>query len=275
MHNKRICHDATRVQQVIHVDNVGYGHVSSNKPPLFPSVCCVLLGLWWTEKKNFSCCRCCCIFFFFFCLDLLHRRSFAVATLMAFTLRTKSFGLGEEGVASHWWNEIDESDQWQRGIYYALCAAFASVSFVALVPHFLSFSGKILFFLVKLLLRDKGCENWTSCYFHCFAITFSFFVLVWTCATQRVSNPITPIPMWFKLITIVLICKYEGFKLRLRLCLPQSWTIAGECSRCGRNCGCVSVSCGPNCGHGPLFKTLVNTDISPWWSLVCNPHEPI
>ncbi|XP_061364698.1 tobamovirus multiplication protein 1-like [Gastrolobium bilobum] len=56
---------------------------------------------------------------------------------MEFALRTKRFGFGEGGVevgaANHWWDEIDESDQWQRGIYYALCAAYALVSFVALV----------------------------------------------------------------------------------------------------------------------------------------------
>ncbi|CAL0331473.1 unnamed protein product [Lupinus luteus] len=53
---------------------------------------------------------------------------------MGFALRTKSFGFEQEGVfANHWWGEIDESDQGQRGIYYTLCAAYASVSFVALV----------------------------------------------------------------------------------------------------------------------------------------------
>ncbi|KAK7319433.1 hypothetical protein RJT34_04154 [Clitoria ternatea] len=53
---------------------------------------------------------------------------------MAFGLRTKSFGFrdGEaEFVAAL--NHIDDSDQWQRTIYYALCAAYALVSFVALV----------------------------------------------------------------------------------------------------------------------------------------------
>ncbi|CAL0311959.1 unnamed protein product [Lupinus luteus] len=68
---------------------------------------------------------------------------------MGFALRTKSFGFGEESVVGNrWWDEIDESDQWQRGIYYALCAAYASVSFVALaleqvlmeVPGLLFFS---------------------------------------------------------------------------------------------------------------------------------------
>ncbi|GMN49859.1 hypothetical protein TIFTF001_019016 [Ficus carica] len=34
---------------------------------------------------------------------------------------------------SDWWDEINESTQWQDGIFYGLCAAYALVSFVALV----------------------------------------------------------------------------------------------------------------------------------------------
>ena len=93
---------------------------------------------------------------FFFFLYLLHRCPFAIEGPMASSLRTKSFGFGEGGAevvgaAFQWWNEIDESDQWQRGIYYALCAAYASVSFVALVRDFLSFPRKIFGFLVNFL----------------------------------------------------------------------------------------------------------------------------
>ncbi|MED6170361.1 E3 ubiquitin-protein ligase tom1 [Stylosanthes scabra] len=56
---------------------------------------------------------------------------------MASSLRTKSFVFGEGGPQihdiSHWWNDVDESHEWQRGIYYALCAAYATVSIVAIV----------------------------------------------------------------------------------------------------------------------------------------------
>lgn len=56
---------------------------------------------------------------------------------MAFGLRIKSFGLSEgEGEfvgAIQWWNKIDNSDQWQKSTYYALCAAYTLVSFIALV----------------------------------------------------------------------------------------------------------------------------------------------
>lgn len=53
---------------------------------------------------------------------------------MAFSLRTKTFTFIEgEAPTTQWWNEIDDSDQLQRGIYYTLCAAYATVSFIALI----------------------------------------------------------------------------------------------------------------------------------------------
>ena len=36
-------------------------------------------------------------------------------------------------VLTSWWAEINESSQWQDGIFYSLCAAYALVSSVALV----------------------------------------------------------------------------------------------------------------------------------------------
>lgn len=38
-----------------------------------------------------------------------------------------------EAASSDWWDEVDESQQWQDGIYYALCAAYSLVAAVALV----------------------------------------------------------------------------------------------------------------------------------------------
>lgn len=35
--------------------------------------------------------------------------------------------------ASDWWDEVDESQKWQDGIYYALCAAYSLVAAVALI----------------------------------------------------------------------------------------------------------------------------------------------
>jgi len=65
---------------------------------------------------------------------------------MAWTpLRTKSFVVkdgeiidngGGVGLLFNWWDEIEESEQWQRGIYYALCVSYALVSFITLVCTF-------------------------------------------------------------------------------------------------------------------------------------------
>ncbi|KAG0471656.1 hypothetical protein HPP92_016202 [Vanilla planifolia] len=37
------------------------------------------------------------------------------------------------GRGIEWWNEIDESEEWQRGLYHALCGCFSLLSLVALV----------------------------------------------------------------------------------------------------------------------------------------------
>ncbi|XP_052202604.1 tobamovirus multiplication protein 1-like [Diospyros lotus] len=37
------------------------------------------------------------------------------------------------GLASNWWNEINDSTRWQDGIFFTLCAAYALVSSVALI----------------------------------------------------------------------------------------------------------------------------------------------
>ncbi|XP_030457064.1 tobamovirus multiplication protein 1-like [Syzygium oleosum] len=36
-------------------------------------------------------------------------------------------------LVASWWDEINDSTQWQDGVFYALCAAYALVSFVALI----------------------------------------------------------------------------------------------------------------------------------------------
>lgn len=45
------------------------------------------------------------------------------------------YGGGGGGALSSWdwWNQINESTQWQDAIFFALCAAYALVSAVALV----------------------------------------------------------------------------------------------------------------------------------------------
>lgn len=43
-------------------------------------------------------------------------------------------------LATDWWDDINESQRWQDGIFYALCASYALVSSVALVLLSLSLS---------------------------------------------------------------------------------------------------------------------------------------
>ncbi|CAM8935237.1 hypothetical protein QQ045_013042 [Rhodiola kirilowii] len=47
-------------------------------------------------------------------------------------LERESFG-GWWSNGLEWWDEIDGSEKWQQGIFWALCAAYASISFVAFV----------------------------------------------------------------------------------------------------------------------------------------------
>lgn len=37
-------------------------------------------------------------------------------------------GMGDDG-----WDEVNASEEWQKGVYYFLCSCYALVSFVALV----------------------------------------------------------------------------------------------------------------------------------------------
>lgn len=53
---------------------------------------------------------------------------------------------------SDWWDEINESSQWQDGIFYTLCAAYALVSSVALVSLSLSLSISLGVLCIRLFL---------------------------------------------------------------------------------------------------------------------------
>ncbi|KAF7842980.1 tobamovirus multiplication protein 1-like [Senna tora] len=70
-----------------------------------------------------------------------------------------------------WWDVVDESDQWQRGIYYALCAAYASLSFIALVQ------------LVRIQMRVPEYGWTTQKVFHLMNFVVNgvcFIILFWS-----------------------------------------------------------------------------------------------
>ncbi|KAJ1402238.1 hypothetical protein SESBI_28133 [Sesbania bispinosa] len=126
---------------------------------------------------------------------------------MAFSLRTKTFGFGEGGVeigaALHSWNDIDDSYQWQRGIYYALCAAYASVSFVALIQ------------LVRIQMRVPEYGWTTQKVFHLMnfvvnglrAVLFGLYKSVFTIRPKALEQVLMEVPglLFFSTYTLLVL----------------------------------------------------------------------
>ena len=54
-----------------------------------------------------------------------------------------------EALVAGWWDDVNGSSQWQDGIFYTLCAAYALVSSIALVP---TLSLSLLFLLCDSIL---------------------------------------------------------------------------------------------------------------------------
>ncbi|XP_029123861.1 tobamovirus multiplication protein 1 isoform X2 [Elaeis guineensis] len=93
-------------------------------------------------------------------------------------------GMGRRnGIA--WWDEIDGSEEWQRGIFYALCAAYSLVSLVALVQ------------LIRIQLRVPEYGWTTQKLFHLMnfvvnglrAILFGFYHSVFLLKSKARSLP--------------------------------------------------------------------------------------
>lgn len=59
------------------------------------------------------------------------------------------------GIAQ-WWDEIDGSLEWQRRLFYALCAAYSLVALVALVNYIIIMV--IIIFSIKCEYTSIGCE---------------------------------------------------------------------------------------------------------------------
>lgn len=70
---------------------------------------------------------------------VLVRKGFVLKEAQNYSTTTLLLG------AFDWWKDIDESEEWQEGIYYTLCAAYGLVSLVALVLLFLFFSFNLNF----------------------------------------------------------------------------------------------------------------------------------
>ncbi|XP_057976570.1 tobamovirus multiplication protein 1-like isoform X2 [Malania oleifera] len=90
------------------------------------------------------------------------------------------------GGAFDWWDDIDDSEEWQRGIFYALCVFYAFVSIVALVQ------------LLRIQLRVPEYGWTTQKVFHLMnfvvnglrAILFGFYKGVFLLNSKARSLPI-------------------------------------------------------------------------------------
>ncbi|QCD84110.1 hypothetical protein DEO72_LG2g4460 [Vigna unguiculata] len=126
---------------------------------------------------------------------------------MAFGLRTKSFafieGEAEFVSALQWWNRIDDSDQWQRGTYYALCAAYTLVSFIALVQ------------LVRIQMRVPEYGWTTQKVFHlmnfvvngCMAVLFGLYKSVFSIRPKALEQVLMELPglLFFSTYTLLVL----------------------------------------------------------------------
>ncbi|CAL5438656.1 unnamed protein product [Camellia sinensis] len=130
--------------------------------------------------------------------------------MAASMLRTKSFvvmrerdgGGGRLGL-SNWWNEIENSEQWQQGIFYTLCASYALVSLIALVQF------------VRIQLRVPEYGWTTQKVFHLMnfvvnglrAILFGLYKTVFSLKSQALEMMLLDLPglLFFSTYTLLIL----------------------------------------------------------------------
>ncbi|XP_071935251.1 tobamovirus multiplication protein 1-like isoform X4 [Coffea arabica] len=102
-----------------------------------------------------------------------------------------------------WWNEIQESEKWQRGVYYTLSASYALVSLVALVQ------------LIRIQLRVPEYGWTTQKVFHLMnfivtglrAVLFGFYRNVFTIRTKALELILLELPglLFFSTYTLLVL----------------------------------------------------------------------
>ncbi|XP_029124293.1 tobamovirus multiplication protein 1-like isoform X2 [Elaeis guineensis] len=114
---------------------------------------------------------------------------------------------GGEGMAwrngIEWWDEIDGSEAWQRGIFYALCVAYSLVSVVALVQ------------LIRIQLRVPEYGWTTQKLFHLMnfvvnglrAILFGFYHSVFLLKSKALEMALLDLPglLFFSAYTLLVL----------------------------------------------------------------------
>ncbi|KAG1366520.1 putative Tobamovirus multiplication protein 1 [Cocos nucifera] len=122
-------------------------------------------------------------------------------------LRTVAEFSGGEGMfwrnGIAWWDEIDGSEEWQRGIFYSLCAAYTLVSLVALVQ------------LIRIQLRVPEYGWTTQKLFHLMnfvvnglrAILFGFYHSVFLVKSKALEMALLDLPglLFFSTYTLLVL----------------------------------------------------------------------
>ncbi|KAL6329992.1 hypothetical protein AAG906_039907 [Vitis piasezkii] len=143
---------------------------------------------------------------------------------MASLLRTKNFLFIEtESGDFDWWKEIDESEQWQQGIFYTLCASYALVSMIALklfIPStcFLNFLNDLIMpnFRYNSLIQLSTEYGWTTQkVFHLMnfivnglrAILFGFYKSVFLIKSKALEMVLLDLPglLFFSTYTLLVL----------------------------------------------------------------------
>ncbi|OWM87747.1 tobamovirus multiplication protein 1-like [Punica granatum] len=109
----------------------------------------------------------------------------------------------ETALHDNWWDRIDESEDWQRGVYYALCASYALISFVALVQ------------LVRIQLRVPEYGWTTQKVFHLMnfvvnglrAVTFGLYKTVFLIRPKALEMVLLDLPgvLFFSTYTLLVL----------------------------------------------------------------------
>lgn len=120
-------------------------------------------------------------------------------------LRAVTFSAEEvnNGGGIGWWDEIDGSDEWQRGIFYTLCASYSLVSLVALVQ------------LIRIQLRVPDFGWTTQKLFHLMnfvvnglrAVLFGFYHKVFLLKPKVVEMALLDLPglLFFSTYTLLVL----------------------------------------------------------------------
>ncbi|XWS63146.1 hypothetical protein CRYUN_Cryun06bG0071500 [Craigia yunnanensis] len=149
-------------------------------------------------------------------------------------VRVKGFVLTEkiflkDGVMFEWWDEIDESEEWQRFIFYFLSASYAFISFVALVQ------------LCRIQFRVPEYGWTTQKFFHLMnfivnglrAVLFGFYKCVFLVKSKALEMVLLDLPglLFFSTYTLLILfwaeIYHQARSLPINKLRPTCYSING------------------------------------------------